>query len=98
MPGSTLTRPPPFITPLGTWLLPRPGGGMPKRHPGGEVGSMSVRVWDITLIVVALCAAGASAWYYVAAVVDRDRPLARMAGAAFFLFTTAALVYFWKFW
>jgi hypothetical protein len=56
------------------------------------------RVWDITLIVVALCAAGASAWYYVAAVVDRDRPLARMAGAAFFLFTTAALVYFWTYW
>ena len=50
---------------------------------------MSVRVWDITLILVALCAAGASAWYYVAAVVDRDRPLARLAGAAFFLFTTA---------
>ncbi len=71
---------------------------MPQWFSVGGVGSMGVRVWDITLIVVALCAAGASAWYYVAAVIDRDRPLARMAGAAFFLFTTAALVYFWKFW
>jgi hypothetical protein len=71
---------------------------LPRRYSGGEVASMSTRVWDVFLLVVALFAAGAGAWYYVAAVVDRDRPLARLAAAACFFFSIAALLYYWRFW
>jgi hypothetical protein len=59
---------------------------------------MSTRLLDVTLILVALFAAGASAWYFVAAVVDGDRPLARLAAAACFFFCLAALLYYWRFW
>ncbi len=37
-----------------------------------------------------------AARYYVLAVVERDRLLARSAAVSFFLFTIAAVLYFWR--
>ena len=59
---------------------------------------MSVRILDVTLVLVASLAAVASGRYYGLAVLEQDRPLARVAAAAFFLFAIAAAVLFWKFW
>ena len=56
---------------------------------------MSARVWDVTFVVVALLAAAASARYYVVAVLERDRTLARWAVVGFLLFAIVAVVYFW---
>jgi hypothetical protein len=36
-------------------------------------------------------------YYYVQGVLDRDRVLARLAAAGFFLFSVAAVLYFWRF-
>jgi hypothetical protein len=53
---------------------------------------------DVTFVLVALLAAIASARYYVVAVLERERTLARLAAVGFLLFTIAAVVYFWRFW
>lgn len=58
---------------------------------------MSSRAMDIIFVSVALFGALVSARYYVAAVVDRDRPLSRTAAAAFVGFCLAAVVYLWVF-
>jgi hypothetical protein len=57
---------------------------------------MSDRTWDIVFIGVAVVAAVGCAYYYVQSVIDRDRWLARLAASGFFLFTIAAVLYFWR--
>ena len=64
----------------------------------GGVWSVSVRILDVALVLVAILAAVASGRYYVLAVLEQDRSLAKVAAAAFFLFAIAAAVLFWKFW
>ena len=59
---------------------------------------MSTRVLDVTFVLAALLAAIVSARYYVVAVLERERTLARLAAVGFLLFTIAAVVYFWRFW
>ena len=59
---------------------------------------MSTRTLDVTFVLVALLATIVSARYYVVAVLERDRTLARLAAVGFLLFTIAAAVYFWRFW
>ena len=75
--------------------LPLPRGRIGCRP---EVWSVSVRILDVALVLVAILAAVASGRYYVLAVLEQDRSLARVAAAAFFLFAIAAAVLFWKFW
>ena len=58
---------------------------------------MSTRAWDIVFIVGALFGALGCARYYVLAVLDKDRLLSRSAAAGFFVFTIAAVLYFWRF-
>ena len=59
---------------------------------------MSVWVWNVVFVVVAVLGALIAARYYVVGVVGRDRALARVAGAMFFLFAIAAVLYFWMYW
>jgi hypothetical protein len=54
---------------------------------------VSNKVLDILFVSAALFGALVSAWYYVAAVLERDRPLSRVAAAGFVGFSLAALVY-----
>jgi hypothetical protein len=56
------------------------------------------RIWDVILFLAALFAAVTGARYYVVAVLDGDRLLARLAAGAFFLFTIAAVVLWFWFW
>jgi len=58
---------------------------------------VSTRAWDIVFIVGALFGALGCARYYVLAVLDKDRLLSRSAAAGFFVFTIAAVLYFWWF-
>jgi len=58
---------------------------------------VSTRAWDIVFIVGALFGALGCARYYVLAVLDKDRLLSRSAAAGFFVFTIAAVLYFWRF-
>jgi hypothetical protein len=58
---------------------------------------MSYRTWDIIFIGVAVVAALGCGYYYVQGVLDRDRWLARLAAVGFFVFTVAAVLYFWRF-
>jgi hypothetical protein len=63
----------------------------------GERGcGMSDRTWDIIFIGVAIVAAVGCGYYYVQGVIDRDRALARLAAGGFFLFSVAALLYYWR--
>lgn len=57
---------------------------------------MSDRTWDIVFIGVAIVAAIACGYYYVQGVIDRDRALARLAAVGFFVFSIAAVLYFWR--
>ena len=57
---------------------------------------MRARAWDVLFVVVSVLAALIAARYYVVGVVERDRLLARSAAASFFLFTIAAVLYFWR--
>jgi len=56
---------------------------------------VSPRTLDIVFVSVALFCTLFSAWYYVAAVLDKDRALSRAAAVAFLGFSIAALVYLW---
>lgn len=58
---------------------------------------MSDRTWDIVFMGVAVFAALGCGYYYVAGVIDRDRGLARLAAIGFFLFSIAAMLYYWRF-
>ena len=58
---------------------------------------MSPRALDIIFVSVALLGALGSACYYVAAVLDRDRPLSRAAAAGFVGFCIAVVLYLWVF-
>jgi len=58
---------------------------------------MSRRALDIIFISAALFGALGSAYYYVAAVLNKDRPLSRAAAVAFLGFCTAVVVYLWVF-
>jgi hypothetical protein len=58
---------------------------------------VSTRTWDVLFVGTAIIAALACARYYVVAVLDKDRPLSRSAAAGFFVFTIAAVLYFWRF-
>jgi hypothetical protein len=62
-----------------------------------EGGGVSTTYWDVVIVAGAVFAALVGGWYYVAAVIDRDRTLARLAAGAFFLFTIMAVLYFWRF-
>jgi hypothetical protein len=57
---------------------------------------VSDRTWDIVFIGVAIVAAIGCGYYYVQGVIDRDRALARLAAVGFFVFTIAAVLYFWR--
>jgi hypothetical protein len=57
---------------------------------------MSDRTWDIVFIGVAIAAAVGCGYYYVQGVLDRDRALARLAAVGFFLFSVAAILYYWR--
>jgi hypothetical protein len=56
---------------------------------------VSTRTWDVLFVGTAIFAALDCARYYVLAVLDKDRPLSRVAAAGFFVFTIAAVLYFW---
>ena len=58
---------------------------------------MTTRVWDIIFMVTALSSAIIGAYSYVAGVLQRDRYLARIGAVGFFLFSMAAVLYYWKF-
>jgi hypothetical protein len=58
---------------------------------------VSTRTWDVLFVGTAIIAALGCARYYVVAVLDKDRPLSRSAAAGFFVFTIAAVLYFWRF-
>jgi hypothetical protein len=60
--------------------------------------SVWVWVWNVVFVVVAVLGALIAARYYVVGTVGRDRLLARAAAAMFFLFTIAAVLYFWMYW
>lgn len=57
---------------------------------------MSTETRDLLLFAVALIAVVASGYYYVAAVLDGDRPLSRAAAVGFFIFAVVAVVFFWR--
>jgi hypothetical protein len=57
---------------------------------------MSDRTWDIIFIGVAIFAALGCGYYYVQGVIDRDRWLSRLAAGGIFLFSIAAVLYFWR--
>jgi hypothetical protein len=52
--------------------------------------------WDVVFIAGAVLGALIAARYYVVGVLARDRALARGATAMFFVFTIAAVLYFWR--
>ena len=58
---------------------------------------MSSGALDSIFVTIALLGALASAWYYVAAILNRDRALSRTAAAALVGFCMAAGVYLWVF-
>ena len=58
---------------------------------------MTTRFWDTVFMVTALLSAVIGAYAYVVGVLQRDRQLARIGAAGFFLFSLAAVLYFWKF-
>jgi hypothetical protein len=58
---------------------------------------MSDRTWDIVFIGTAMFAALGCGYYYVLGVIERERRLARLAAGGFFLFSIAAVLYFWRF-
>jgi hypothetical protein len=57
---------------------------------------MSDSTWDIIFIGVALVAAIGCGYYYVQGVIDRDRAPVRLAAGGFFVFSVAAVLYFWR--
>jgi hypothetical protein len=57
---------------------------------------VSDRTWDIVFIGVAIVAAIGCGYYYVQGIIDRDRALARLAAVGFFVFSIAAILYFWR--
>ena len=57
---------------------------------------MRAWAWDVLFVVGAVLGALIAARYYVVGVIDRDRPLARWAAALFFVFTIAAVLFFWR--
>ena len=59
-------------------------------------GGLRARTWDVLFVVVSVLAALIAARYYVVGVVERDRLLARLSAAMFFVFTIAAVLYFWR--
>ena len=58
---------------------------------------MTTRFWDTVFMVTALLSTIIAAYSYVVGVLQRDRPLARIGIAGFFLFSLAAVLYYWKF-
>jgi hypothetical protein len=52
--------------------------------------------WDVLFVVGAVLGALVAARYYVVGVVDRDQLLAGLSAAMFFVFTIAAVLYFWS--
>ncbi len=59
-------------------------------------GGLRAWAWDVVFVVGAVLGALVAARYYVVGVVERDRLLARSAGAMFFVFTLAAVLYLWR--
>ena len=58
---------------------------------------MTTRLWDIVFMVTAILSAFICAYYYIVGVLDRDQRLARMGAAGVFLFSIAAVLYYWRF-
>ncbi len=66
---------------------------------GQKVGSgLSAWAWNVVFVIGAVSGAIIAARYYVVGVLTRDRTLSRWAAAMFFVFTIAAVLYFWRFW
>ena len=59
-------------------------------------GGLRAWLWDALFVVGAFLGALVAARYYIVGVVERDRLLARSAAAMFFVFTIAAVLYFWR--
>ena len=57
---------------------------------------MSTETRDLLLLVVAVVTAAGCAYYYIAAVLDEDRPLSRVAALSFFGFAAVAGVLLWR--
>jgi hypothetical protein len=53
-------------------------------------------IWDVVSLAGAVLGALVGARFYVVGVVSRDRVLARAAAAMFFVFTFAAVLFFWR--
>jgi hypothetical protein len=60
-------------------------------------GGVTNNLWNIVFMVTAILSAFIGAYYYVAGVLDRDQRLARIGAAGFFLFSIAAVLYYWRF-
>jgi hypothetical protein len=58
---------------------------------------VSERTWDIVFLGTAMFGVLGCGYYYVLGVLDRDRWLARLAASGFFLFSIAAVLYYWRF-
>jgi hypothetical protein len=71
--------------------------GGARRHADESGGGVSNRQLDFIFVGTALFAALGCARYYVVGVLDRDRLISRTAAAGFFVFTIAAVLYFWRF-
>jgi Na+/melibiose symporter-like transporter len=54
---------------------------------------VSTETRDLLLLVVAVVTAAGCAYYYIAAVLDEDRPLSRVAALAFFVFGVVSAVF-----
>jgi hypothetical protein len=54
-------------------------------------------LWDIVFMVTATLSALICAYSYVVGVLDRDQRFARIGAAGFFLFSIAAVLYYWRF-
>jgi hypothetical protein len=68
-----------------------------SKGEGPVRGGLRAWAWDPVFVLVAVLGALIAARYYVVGVLERDRLLARSAAASFFLFTIAAVLYFWRF-
>jgi hypothetical protein len=67
-----------------------------SKGEGRVRGGLRAWAWDVLFVVGAVVGALVAARYYVVGVVERDRLLARMSAAMFFVFTIAAVLYFWS--
>jgi hypothetical protein len=68
-----------------------------SKGEGRVRGGLRDWAWDPVFVLGAVLGALIAARYYVVGVVARDRLLARSSAASFFLFTIAAVLFYWRF-